>query len=105
MAASALVSVLIVDDNAAQRLSLTALLSDLDVDIVSASSGRAALRHLLQRDFALILLDVNMPGLDGFETAALIRARDRTEHTPIIFMTANSDDAATSTGRNIGDTS
>lgn len=92
------VKILIVDDNAAQRMALSAVLSDLEVGLVEAASGRDALRRLLEQDFALILLDVNMPGLDGFETAALIRAHHRTEKTPIIFITANSDDAHAARG-------
>lgn len=98
MVASPPVSVLIVDDNASQRMALSAVLRELDVQLVEASSGRDALRRLLEQEFALVLLDVNMPGLDGFETAALIRARDRTEHTPIIFITANSDEAFAARG-------
>ena len=77
------VSVLVVDDNDAQRLALRAILGGLDVALVEAESGRHALRCLLQQEFAVILLDVNMPGLDGFETAALIRER-RSPSTPII---------------------
>src|SRR5215813_6804375 len=67
--------ILLVDDNASQRLALRAILADLDVTPVEAPSGREALRCLLKEEFAVILLDVNMPGLDGFETASLIRAR------------------------------
>jgi two-component system, sensor histidine kinase and response regulator len=81
-------SVLIVDDEPAGRRALHALLAPLDQDVVLASSGREALRHLLDRDFAVILLDVQMPTMDGFETARLIRERDRTRHVPIIFLTA-----------------
>jgi signal transduction histidine kinase len=92
------VNVLIVDDNASQRMALAAVLGDLDLRIVAAASGRDALRRLLEDEFALVLLDVNMPGLDGFETAALIRARERTEQTPIIFVTANSDEAFAARG-------
>jgi signal transduction histidine kinase/FixJ family two-component response regulator len=85
-------AILLVDDRPEQRLSLRALLSELGEEIVEASSGRDALRELLRRSFAVILLDVNMPGMDGFETAALIRQRKSCEHTPIIFMTAYGDD-------------
>jgi two-component system, sensor histidine kinase and response regulator len=81
-------SVLVVDDEPAGRRALHALLAPLDQDVVLASSGREALRHLLDRDFAVILLDVQMPTMDGFETARLIRERDRTRHVPIIFLTA-----------------
>ena len=78
------------------------MLADLDVAIVEAASGREALRCLLQQEFAVILLDVNMPGLDGFETAALIRERSRSQHTPIIFVTAYSDDAHAARGYSLG---
>jgi signal transduction histidine kinase len=95
-------NVLLVDDQPAQRLALAAILGDLDVNLVQAASGRAALRCVLQQEFAVILLDVNMPGLDGFETAALIRARPSCEHTPIIFITAYSDDAQAARGYSLG---
>jgi signal transduction histidine kinase len=84
--------VLIVDDNADKIVALEAILLDLDVEIVKAGSGREALRHLLVGDFAVVLLDVRMPGMDGFETAALLRERPRTAQTPIIFVTAFGDD-------------
>lgn len=81
-------NVLLVDDNAANLLALEAVLEPLDLRLVKALSGREALKFLLQDDCALILLDVQMPDLDGFETATLIRARERTRYTPIIFVTA-----------------
>jgi CheY-like chemotaxis protein len=84
--------VLIVDDNADKLVALEAILLELDVEIVKASSGREALRYLLAGDVAVVLLDVRMPGMDGFETAALIRERPRTAQTPIIFVTAFGDD-------------
>ncbi len=85
--------VLIVDDTPAKLVALAAIVSGMELEIVTATSGEQALRQLLKRDFALILLDVNMPTMDGFETAKLIRSRPRSEHTPIIFVTAeaNSD--------------
>ena len=83
------VSVLAVDDLPANLLALDATLSDLDLDLVTAASGAEALRWVLRKDFALILMDVNMPGLDGFEAADLIRQRKRSAHTPIIFLTAS----------------
>lgn len=83
------VGVLIVDDQPANLLALEATLDGLDIDLVQAASGFEALRCLLSREFALILLDVNMPGMDGFETAELIRQRKRCAHTPIIFLTAS----------------
>ena len=81
-------SILLVDDNRANLLALEALLEPLGQDLVKASSGEAALRCMLDREFAVVLLDVRMPGLDGFETAARIRGREKHHHTPIIFITA-----------------
>src|ERR1041385_7393193 len=81
-------NILIVDDRADKLLALEAILSSLDENIVKARSGKEALRHLLQQDFAAILLDVSMPCMDGFETAALIRKRPNSEHTPILFITS-----------------
>ena len=81
-------TILIVDDREANLLALEAVLEPLNQRLVKARSGREALRFLLQEDCALILLDVQMPELDGFETAALIRERERTRYTPIIFVTA-----------------
>ena len=85
------VSILIVDDRPDKLLAYEAMLGELDANLVRASSGREALRQLLQQDFAVILLDVNMPGMDGFETAATIRQRARSETTPIIFISAVND--------------
>jgi PAS domain S-box-containing protein len=82
------VKILLVDDRADKLLALEAILSSLDQIIVKATSGKEALRQLLQQDFAVILLDVSMPCMDGFETAALIRKRASSEHTPIIFITS-----------------
>jgi signal transduction histidine kinase len=87
-------SILLVDDQPANLIALQAILEPLGHHLVSADSGAAALRHILQQDFAVILLDARMPGLDGYETAALIRQRDRSEHTPIIFLTADAGDRA-----------
>jgi len=81
-------NVLIVDDTPSKLIALEAILSPLRQRIVKAGSGREALRELLREDFALILLDVRMADMDGFETAALIRQRRSSEHTPIIFLTA-----------------
>jgi serine phosphatase RsbU (regulator of sigma subunit) len=88
MPAGSKVSVLLVDDQPANLMALEALLGDMGLDLVRASSGLEALRHPLRQDFALILLDVQMPGMDGFEAATLIRQRPRSQHTPIIFLTA-----------------
>lgn len=86
------INILLVDDRPENLISLAALLDRPDYNLVMAGSGKEALRHLLMEDFALILLDVQMPILDGFETAALIKQRDRTKHIPIIFVTAFSGD-------------
>ena len=82
------VKILLVDDQPENLLSAEAVLDSLGQEIVRANSGREALRHLLTDDFAVILLDVMMPEMDGFETAALIRQRERSRATPIIFLTA-----------------
>jgi signal transduction histidine kinase len=82
------VKVLLVDDQPENLLSAEAVLESLGEELVTATSGREALRHLLHDDFACILLDIMMPDMDGFETAALIRQRERSRTTPIIFVTA-----------------
>jgi PAS domain S-box-containing protein len=82
------VNILLVDDRPENLLALEAILESLGHNLVRATSGTEALKCLLNQDFALILLDVQMPSIDGFETAALIRQRDRSRHTPIIFLTA-----------------
>jgi PAS domain S-box-containing protein len=81
-------NILLVDDQPANLLALEAILQDLGQNLITALSGDEALRRLLLNDFAVILLDVQMHGLDGFETARLIRSRARSRHTPIIFVTA-----------------
>lgn len=81
-------AVLVVDDNHANLVAMEALLSSLDLEVARAPSGEEALKQLLERDFAVVLMDVQMPGLDGFQTTQLIRQRDRTRFTPIIFVTA-----------------
>jgi signal transduction histidine kinase len=81
-------SILLVDDREDKLLALEAILAELGQDLVLARSGEEALRLLLQRDFAVIVLDVNMPVMDGFETAVLIRQRQNSELTPIIFISA-----------------
>jgi signal transduction histidine kinase len=80
--------ILLVDDRPDNLLALRAVLEPLGLDLVEAGSGEEALRHLLAGEFALIVLDVQMPVLDGFETARLIRGRERTRYVPIIFLTA-----------------
>jgi len=85
-------AILLVDDRSDNLLALEGILEPLGHHLVSAESGEEALRHLLQEEFAVILLDVQMPGLDGFETAELIKRRERTRHIPILFLTAISKD-------------
>ncbi len=80
--------ILLVDDSPANLLALKAILEPLGQELVEALSGEEALRHLLVEDFAVILMDVQMPGLDGLETAALIKGREKSRHIPIIFVTA-----------------
>jgi CheY-like chemotaxis protein len=83
--------VLLVDDEPKNLFALSALLEDLGARIHCAESGEDALRQVLKRDFAAILLDVRMPGIDGFETAAAIRSLERSRRVPIIFLSAQGD--------------
>src|SRR5688572_24744735 len=94
--------ILLVDDKPDKLLALEAVLEDLGQEIVRAYSGRDALRCLLNDDFAVILLDVNMPGMDGFETASLIRERPSTHDVPIIFVTAYGDETHIARGYQLG---
>jgi PAS domain S-box-containing protein len=87
-------SILVVDDYPPNILALEAILQPLGHVLVRAGSGEEALKALLKQDFALIIMDVQMPGMDGFQTASLIKMRDRSRHIPIIFLTAISKDAA-----------
>jgi signal transduction histidine kinase len=80
--------ILVVDDNPNNLIAIEAALGGMADRLIKAQSGVEALRHLLNRDFALIILDVQMPAMDGFETARMIRSRDRSRDTPIIFITA-----------------
>ena len=80
--------ILLVDDRAENLFALEAILSSLDQDLVSARSGEAAVEAAAGDEFAVILLDVLMPGMDGFETAARIKEGSQTPHVPIIFLTA-----------------
>lgn len=96
------VSILVVDDDASKLRTIEAVLANLDVLVVCAQSGRQALRLLLNQTFALTLLDVNMPGMDGFELASLIRGRRNCESMPIIFITAYGDDPFISRGYSLG---
>jgi PAS domain S-box-containing protein len=83
-----LAKILIVDDDERTALAVSTVLEELHQTLVVANSGEEALRHLLQDDFAVILLDLHMPGMDGYETAEMIRARKKTRGIPIIFLTA-----------------
>jgi len=96
-------AVLLVDDQPHNLLALEAILGGMGLDLVRARSGEEALMRVLDADFAVILMDVQMPGLDGFETATLIRERGRSEHTPIIFLTAfQSDEGQVFRGYKLG---
>lgn len=89
---TASVPILIVDDLAQNIMALEAVIADMGVEIITARSGNDALRLSLKYDFALILLDVQMPGMNGFEVARLIRSNPKTSHFPIIFVTAGMKD-------------
>lgn len=96
-------SILIVDDHPENLLTLEAILGDLGHPLVRANSGEEALKRVLRQDFAVLLLDVQMSGMDGFETAALIKQRERSKHTPIIFITAiNRSEAHVFRGYSVG---
>jgi diguanylate cyclase (GGDEF)-like protein/PAS domain S-box-containing protein len=82
-------AILVVDDNAAKRLAIRSMLAPLGVAVIEVDSGRAALRAVLRQTFAIVLMDVRMPTMDGYETAKLIRERSQTRLTPIIFVTAS----------------
>jgi signal transduction histidine kinase/DNA-binding response OmpR family regulator len=97
------VNILLVDDNPNNLLALEAILEHLGHNLVKALSGKEALKFILKQEFALILLDVQMPDMDGFETASLIRGIEKTRHTPIIFITAiHQDEIYTSKGYLVG---
>ena len=81
------VDILVVDDSPASLMALEAALVELGQNVVTATSGREALKRLLTQEFAVIVLDIRMPDMDGFETASLVRQHPRYEHTPIIFVT------------------
>ncbi len=96
------INILIVDDLPEKLLVLESILEELDENVVTAASGRRRCAACWTHDFAVILLDVNMPGMDGFETAALIRQRRKSAHTPIIFITAFADEMHTAQGYSLG---
>jgi signal transduction histidine kinase/DNA-binding response OmpR family regulator len=96
------VNILVVDDQPDKILVFRTILDELGENIVTASSGSEALKRMLEYEFAVVLLDVNMPEMDGFETAALIRGRKRFAHTPIIFVTAYQDEMHAAAGYSLG---
>jgi signal transduction histidine kinase/DNA-binding response OmpR family regulator len=102
MADSDKANILVVDDLPEKLLVIESVLEELGQNVITARSGEEALRRLLEREFAVILLDVNMPGIDGYETAALIRRRKKSAHTPIIFITAFADEMHTAHGYSLG---
>lgn len=83
------INILLVDDRPEGLVTLEAVLNDPEYNLVKAASGQEALAHVLTKDFAVILMDVQMPDMDGFETAAIIKQREKSKNTPIIFMSAN----------------
>ncbi|MGZ5073787.1 MAG: ATP-binding response regulator, partial [Usitatibacter sp.] len=95
MSHSPIASILIVDDDPASVLAMEEVLKTLGARLVTANSGEQALRKVLDDDFAAILMDVRMPGIDGFTTASMIRERKRSRYTPIIFLTAAVEDLST----------
>src|SRR4051794_36790868 len=98
-----LAKILVVDDDPRNLMAAQEMLRSPGLEIVTADSGEAALRHVLQEDFAVILLDVQMPRLDGYEVASLIRSRPRSSRVPILFLTAhNKDDAHVFRGYSAG---
>jgi len=96
------INILIVDDLPEKLLVIESVLEELGENLIMADSGPEALRRVLEQDFAVILLDVNMPGMDGFEAASFIRNRRKSAHTPIIFITAFADEMHTTQGYSLG---
>src|SRR5215475_3516925 len=96
------VNILVVDDLPEKILVLESILEELGENVIAARSGEQALGRVLEHEFAVILLDVNMPGMDGYETAQLIRRRKKSAHTPIIFITAFADELHTAQGYQLG---
>src|SRR5438105_8297673 len=86
------VNILVVDDRRENRVALRAILSSSQYHVVEAASGQEALRELLAKEFAVLLFDVVMPIMSGFELAALVRQREQTARTPILFLTAEATD-------------
>ena len=95
-------NILVVDDHEDKVLVLQTILEELNENVVVTRSGKEALKFMLEMEFAVILLDVKMPEMDGFETAALIRGRKRFAHTPIIFVTSYAEEMHTAEGYSLG---
>src|ERR1043165_8574845 len=95
-------NILIVADLTDKLLVLESILTELGQNIIVARSGEEALLQVLRYEFAVILLDVNMPSMDGYETAAMIRKRRRSAHTPIIFITSYADELHKAQGYSLG---
>src|ERR671935_700635 len=95
-------NILVVDDLPEKLLVFSSILEELGENLVMVRSGSEALREVLHREFAVILLDVNMPDIDGLETAKLIRQYKKSAHTPIIFITAYADEMQTAQGYSLG---
>src|SRR5947208_15031539 len=102
MSAEDKANILVVDDLSEKRLVFRTILEELDQSLVMVRSGSEARREVLAREFAVILLDVNMPDIDGLETAKLVRQYKRSSHTPIIFITAYADEMQTAQGYSLG---
>src|ERR1700748_1880273 len=94
--------ILVVDDIAANRTARSAVWQPLQQELIEARSREEALKATLQNDFAVILMDVQMPGMDGFATVELLRQRERTRLTPVIFITAFGDISASARGYSLG---
>src|SRR3954462_5384975 len=94
--------ILVVDDIAANRLAMAAVLEPLGQTVIEARSGDEALKATLQYDFAAILMDVQMPGMDGFQTVEMLRQRERTRYTPVLFVTAFGDISHVARGYQLG---
>src|SRR5688572_16169518 len=95
-------NILLVDDNPANLVAVESVLAGLGQNVITARSGAEALKRLLEREYAVILLDVNMADMDGFETAGYIRGRRKTAHTPIIFLTAYAEAMHSARGYSLG---
>src|SRR2546426_132816 len=96
------VNILVVDDQPSKLLVFNTILEEVDQNVIAVNSGAEALQQVLAKDFAVILLDVNMPDMDGYETAAMIRRRKRSAHVPIIFVTSYADEIQSAKGYSLG---